>query len=39
MITTAEGALLTVRVPSAGSAPVRIEISTGPPPRAHKSGQ
>ena len=28
MITTAEGALLTVRVPGAGSAPVKIEIIT-----------
>jgi hypothetical protein len=42
--TTAEGAFLTVRVPSAGTAPVRIEINTGPPepspPQgAPKSGQ
>jgi hypothetical protein len=36
MITTAEGALLTVRVPSAGSAPARIEVSV--PPAASGSG-
>jgi hypothetical protein len=29
MITTAEGGLLTVRVPGAGSTPVKIEINTG----------
>ena len=44
MTTTAEGGLLTVRVPSAGSAPVKIEIITdlpkpNPPQGAPKSGQ
>jgi hypothetical protein len=44
MITTAEGALLTVRVPSAGGAPVTIEIVTdlsppSPPQGAPKSGR
>jgi hypothetical protein len=44
MITTAEGALLTVRVPGAGSAPVTIEIVTdlsppSPPQGAPKTGQ
>ncbi|HYB61785.1 MAG TPA: hypothetical protein VEH50_09925, partial [Methylomirabilota bacterium] len=42
--TTAAGELLTVRVPSAGSAPVTIEINTdlppsSPPQPAPKSGQ
>ena len=44
MTTTAEGALQTVRVPGAGSAPIKIEIITGlprpsPPQGTPKTGQ
>jgi hypothetical protein len=36
---SSEGKLLKVRIPSAGSAPVKIEINTDLPPSAHKGGQ